>query len=160
MKKTKPRLGLTDNAREGVAKILSRTLADEYVLATKTRNYHWNVAGPHFNDLHKFFEAQYAELEVIIDDTAERIRALAEPSPGTLKEFAALTRLQEHSGAKLDATAMLADLLEAHETLITHLRKDLDTCATKHGDAGNQDFLTCVMEQHEKMAWMLRSMLG
>ena len=160
MKKSKPRIGLTDSAREGVAKILSRTLADEYVLATKTRNYHWNVTGPHFNDLHKFFEAQYGELEVIIDDAAERIRALGETSPGSLKEFAVLTRLPEHSGAKLDASAMLADLLEAHETLITHLRKDLDVCAARHSDAGNQDFLTGVMEQHEKMAWMLRSMLG
>ena len=160
MKKTKPRLGLSDNAREGVAKILGRTLADEFVLATKTRSYHWNVTGPHFNDLHKFFEAQYGQIEEIIDDTAERIRALAEPSPGTLKEFAILTRLQEHPAAKFDATGMLADLLEAHETLITHLRQDLETCHAKHGDAGNQDFLTGVMEQHEKMAWMLRSMLG
>jgi starvation-inducible DNA-binding protein len=157
MTKQKVRIGLNDSAREGVAKILARTLADEVVLGAKTRNYHWNVSGPHFHDLHKFFEAQYGQLEEAIDDTAERIRALGEPAPGTLKEFLALTRLQEHTSD--NAQGMIADLLEAHETLITHLRKDLDTCADKFKDAGNQDFLTGLMEQHEKMAWMLRSML-
>ena len=54
----KPNIGLSDKEREGVAKILSTLLSDEYVIYTKTRNYHWNVVGPHFNDLHKFFEPQ------------------------------------------------------------------------------------------------------
>jgi starvation-inducible DNA-binding protein len=37
--------------RESV-KILNTLLADEYILYTKTRNYHWNVTGSHFNDRH------------------------------------------------------------------------------------------------------------
>ena len=59
----KPNIGLSDKERVGVAKILSTLLSDEYVIYTKTRNYHWNVVGPHFNDLHKFFEAQYEALD-------------------------------------------------------------------------------------------------
>ena len=39
----KPNIGLSDKKREGVANILSTLLSDEYVLCTKTRNYHWNV---------------------------------------------------------------------------------------------------------------------
>jgi starvation-inducible DNA-binding protein len=155
----KPKIGLSDKQREGVAMILAATLADEYVLGVKTKNYHWNVVGPHFHDIHKLLDAQYEEIEDAIDDTAERIRALALPSPGTLKEFLAASRLTE-GNAKLDAKGMIADLLESHETLIAHLRQDLEACATKHGDAGNQDFLTGLMEQHEKMAWMLRAILG
>jgi starvation-inducible DNA-binding protein len=57
-----PNIGLLDEQREGVMAILNTLLADEYLLYTKTRNYHWNVVGPQFNDLHKFFEAQYNEL--------------------------------------------------------------------------------------------------
>ena len=49
-------IGLTDEQREGVVQMLTTLLADEYLLYTKTRNYHWNVVGPQFNDLHKFFE--------------------------------------------------------------------------------------------------------
>lgn len=50
-----PNIGLLDEQREGAVAILNTLLADEYLLYTKTRNYHWNVVGPQFNDLHKFF---------------------------------------------------------------------------------------------------------
>ena len=50
-------MGLTDEQREGAVLILNTLLADEFLLYTKTRNYHWNVIGPQFNDLHRCFEA-------------------------------------------------------------------------------------------------------
>jgi starvation-inducible DNA-binding protein len=71
-----PNVGLIDEQREGVVLILNTLLADEYLLYMKTRNYHWNVVGPQFNDLHKFFEEQYDELNDIVDDVAERARSL------------------------------------------------------------------------------------
>lgn len=95
----------------------------------------------------------------IIDDTAEPIRALGEPAPATLAEFLELTRLERKPKAQPSAEEMIAHLLADHEELITHLRQDLETCHSKFGDAGNQDYLTGLMESHEKMAWMLRSML-
>ena len=61
-------IGLYDEQRTAVVKILNTLLSDEYLLYTKTRNYHWNVLGPQFNDLHKFFEEQYTELNVVVDD--------------------------------------------------------------------------------------------
>ena len=42
--------------------------------------------------------------------------------------------------------------------LIRSLRSDLER-ADEFGDAGTNDFLTGLMEQHEKMAWMLRATL-
>ena len=72
----KPAIGLSDSNRNGVIKLLTPLLADEYVLYTKTRNFHWNVVGPQFNDLHKFFEAQYQEIDEFVDEIAERIRQL------------------------------------------------------------------------------------
>ncbi len=54
----KPNIGIADEPRQAVIGILNTLLADEYLLYTKTRNYHWNVVGPQFNDLHKFFESQ------------------------------------------------------------------------------------------------------
>jgi len=154
-----PNIGLTNEHRQGVVKILNTLLSDEYVLYTKTRNYHWNVVGPQFNDLHKFFEAQYNELNVIVDDVAERARSLGGPSLGTLAEFSKHTRLKEHPGQYPNARDMIANLLADHETIIRHLREDLETCADKYHDLGTNDFLTGLMEQHEKMAWMLRAFL-
>jgi starvation-inducible DNA-binding protein len=154
-----PNIGLLEEQREGVVAILNTLLADEYLLYTKTRNYHWNVVGPQFNDLHKFFEAQYNELNEIVDDVAERARALGGHACGTMAEFLKSTRLQEESGVYPEARQMIANLLADHEAVIGHLRIDLETCVERYHDAGTNDFLTGLMEQHEKMAWMLRAFL-
>jgi starvation-inducible DNA-binding protein len=152
-------IGIADKDRKAVAGLLDALLADEYVLYTKTRNYHWNVTGMSFNDLHKFFEAQYEELDEIIDEVAERSRALGARALGSLRDFLKETRLGEDASVFPEAKAMLRGLLGDHEAVIRTLRKDLETAA-RHGDAGTSDFLTGLMERHEKMAWMLRSFLG
>ncbi len=152
-------IGLTDKDRAGVVTILNTLLSDEYVLYTKTRNYHWNVVGPQFNDLHKFFEAQYTELNEVVDEVAERARTLGGRSMGTLAEFSRHTRLKEQTGRDPKARDMIANLLNDHEEIIRQLRKDLEACAEQHHDLGTTDFLTGLMERHEKMAWMLRAFL-
>jgi starvation-inducible DNA-binding protein len=153
-----PSIGIADGSRSAVVTILNALLADEYLLYTKTRNYHWNVIGPQFNDLHKFFEQQYEALNEIVDDVAERARTLGGRAFGTLIEFVEHARLKEHPGQAPAAREMLADLLADHETVVRQLRDDLETAA-KQGDAGTNDFLTGLMEKHEKMAWMLRAFL-
>ena len=40
---------LEHSNRKEVTRVLNNLLSDEYVLSTKTKNYHWNVAGPHFH---------------------------------------------------------------------------------------------------------------
>ena len=114
----KPRIGIADDMRRGVVELLSTLLADEYVLYTKTRNYHWNVVGTQFNDLHKFFEAQYEALDEVIDEVAERARSLGGHALGTLAEFTERTRLKEEPQKTPEAKQMLANLLADHETLI------------------------------------------
>jgi starvation-inducible DNA-binding protein len=153
-----PNIGLSEEQCGAVVKILNTLLSDEYVLYTKSRNYHWNVLGPQFNDLHKFFQEQYTELSEIVDDTAERTRSLGGWALGTLQEFAQHARLKEHPGKYPNARDMIANLLADHETLVRQLRADLEA-AEKHHDMGTNDFLTGLMEKHEKMAWMLRSFL-
>ena len=125
-----------------------------------TRNYHWNVVGPQFNDLHTFFEAQYTALNTVVDDVAERARALDGNAIETLAEFVEHARLTEHPGQYPPAREMLANLLADHETVIRQLRVDLETSANTYQDAGTNDFLTGLMEQPEKMAWMLRAFLA
>ena len=156
---TTPNIGIRDTERQSVIAILNALLADEYLLYTKTRNYHWNVTGPQFNDLHKFFEAQYEALDDTVDEVAERARALGGRAAGSLEEFRKLARLGEDVIGKVPAARdMLANLLADHEALARSLRADVDTVTDKK-DTGTADFLTGLLEQHEKAAWMLRSFL-
>ena len=150
-------IGIAEQDREGLVSILTLQLADEYALYTKTRNYHWNVTGPHFNDYHKFFEGQYGEIEVFIDDIAERVRQLGGKAIGTLDELKSHTRLSEHPGQYPSDKEMLSNLIADHEAVIRNLRVDVDKSAESFHDAGTSDFLTGLMESHEKMVWMLRA---
>lgn len=152
-------IGLDQAQRIGVANLLRQTLADEYILYTKTRKYHWNVEGPHFHDLHKLFESQYEEIDATIDAVAERIRALGLYSTGSFTEFLQDARIKEDSGGQIGSTEMIENLLFDHEAIIRSLRVDLLAAMESYGDAGNQDFLTGLLEGHEKTAWMLRSLL-
>lgn len=153
-------IGLVERERRAVNQALNMLLADEYLLSTKTKNYHWNVTGAHFHDLHGLFGDQYAKLDVLIDQVAERIRALGGNAPGTLLEFLKFTRLEEHPGKYPSERGMVEDLCDDHETVIRELRRVLERNADLFCDAGTTDFLTGVMQEHEKMAWMLRSVLG
>src|SRR6266576_2262420 len=67
-------IGLEDSNRREVTRALNNLLSDEYLLSTKTKNYHWNVTGPHFHDLHTLFGDQYAKLDVFIDEVGQRVR--------------------------------------------------------------------------------------
>jgi starvation-inducible DNA-binding protein len=149
-------IGISEQDRKEVIGILANLLADEYVLYTKTRNYHWNVVGSHFNDYHKMFEGQYDGLSDDIDEIAERIRSLGSKTSATLEEFAKISRIEEHPGKYPEAKSMVQNLISDHEKVIQSIRQDIDTCG-KHNDVGTQDFLTGLMEKHEKTSWMLRS---
>ncbi len=152
-------IGLKVSDCQSVNQILAAILADQHVLYLKTRNYHWNIVGPQFNDLHKFFESQYDQIAEAIDDVAERIRSLGGKAPGTMTEYLKLARLQEEPSKFPNARTMVANLLADHEACIRQLRGDITACGEKHGDAGTEDFLTGLMASHEKMAWMLRSFI-
>lgn len=152
-------IDIKDDNRLKVADLLNTLLADEYVVYTKTRRAHWNITGPHFGALHKFFEAQYEELDETIDSVAERVRALGHFSLGSLGDFLKVTRLSEDAHNFSDSRKIIQTLVADHESIICSLRKEINIVNDKYKDAGTADFMTGLMEEHEKMAWMLRSHL-
>ncbi len=155
----KSNIGLTDEARLEVGQILNLLLADESVLYATTRDYHWNVTGLEFDSLHRQFEAQYGQIAAWIDEVAERARAIGVGARGNWADLAKAARVSANPGAGLPALDMLSELLALHEELIVQLRADAEACNTRYHDAGTTDFLTGLMERHEKAAWMLRSQL-
>ena len=151
-------IGIRREDREAIAAGLSRLLADSYTLYLKTHNYHWNVTGPQFNTLHQMFEQQYTELAAAVDEIAERIRALGVRAPGSYKEYAALTRIEEGDGEE-SAEEMIRQLAIGQETVVRTAREAFPAADTAN-DEPTADLLTQRMQIHEKNAWMLRSMLA
>src|SRR3982751_6003273 len=154
----KVNIGISEKNRQAVALELNKLLADEHVLYNKTRNYHWSIEGPSFMEFHKLYEAQYTDLAETIDEIAERIRTIGHFAEGRLKEILKLASLDEPE-APVDQATQIANLDSDHETLIMRLRKLINVFEEDKKDSGSSFFVTVLLKQHEKMAWMLRSYL-
>ncbi|MEO7835778.1 MAG: DNA starvation/stationary phase protection protein [Ginsengibacter sp.] len=149
--------GISNANSKKVADALNQVLADEFVLYTKTLNFHWNVEGRDFHALHLFLEDQYNQLQIIIDSVAERVRKVGHFATGSMKEFLNSASLKEHTGAASVSENMIAELASDHDALIRKTRNLINDFDEKQDDAGSADFITGIMKEHEKMAWMLRA---
>lgn len=150
-------IGIESNDRAEIAEGLKRLLADSYTLYLQTHNFHWNVVGPQFRELHLMFEEHYTELAEAVDEIAERIRTLGVAAPGTYKAFTQLSSINEVEGVP-EATEMVRILNQSHEQVIKTCREVLKRAQ----DADDESTAALVgdrMSVHEKTAWMLRATL-
>ncbi|WP_339720707.1 Dps family protein [uncultured Paraglaciecola sp.] len=149
-------IGINEKDREVIAQGLKCLLADSYTLYLQTHNFHWNVTGAQFRELHLMFEEHYTELAVAVDDIAERIRTLDVAAPGTYKEFASLSSIKEVDGVP-SGTEMVKILLAGHEAVVKTCRKVLSS-AQQADDESTAALVSDRMRIHEKTAWMLRAL--
>jgi starvation-inducible DNA-binding protein len=152
--------GVQSDKRSKIVETLNRLLADEHVLYVKTRNYHWNVRSHRFNDLHKFFEEQYTQLALMIDEIAEQARQFGGFATGTMTEFVKSARLKEKPGEYPDPDTMVRNLMSDHEHLVRELRPESKRADEELEVPEAGEFLRSVLQTHNKMAWMLRSFLA
>jgi len=155
----KTEIGITEKNSQSIAIELSKILADESVLCLKTKNAHWNIEGADFYEKHLLFESQFKQLDTLIDSIAERIRSIGHYAPASFKDFLGLTHLTEESREKNDSNGFIKELLLDHESIIINLRGNIETFSLSSTDFGTIDFITGIMETHEKLAWFLRSHL-
>ncbi len=149
-------IGIPETERKAIADGLSRLLADSYTLYLQTHNFHWNVTGPQFRELHLMFEEQYNELALAVDEVAERIRTLGAVAPGTYKAYARLSSIEEVDGIP-PAAEMVQLLTLGHEQVVRTCREVLKV-AQDADDESTASLVSDRMRIHEKTAWMLRSM--
>jgi starvation-inducible DNA-binding protein len=149
-------IGIAVKDEKAIAECLNAILSDEYVLITKTRNYHWHILSKSFLELHKLYESQYNYIREIIDELAERVLQLGQRATATMKEFLELTSLTEGPyTSKQDEQIRI--LLADHETIIKNIREEIKKIDEEYDDPVTVDLLTKYLGWHEKTAWMLRS---
>ncbi len=148
-------IGINEQDRILIADGLKRLLADSYTLYLQTHNFHWNVTGPQFRELHLMFEEHYIELATAVDDLAERIRSLGVAAPGTYKEFSGLSSIKEVAGI-FNGAEMVKILTQSHEQVIRTCRDALKL-AQDADDESTASVVSDRMRVHEKTAWMLRA---
>lgn len=137
---------------------LKTLLATQYAFVIKAQLFHWNVEGPDFSQLHKFFGKIYEEVyDNSIDQTAEFIRILDDYTPGSFERFAELSLIPGQTKIPR-ARLMIEELFNDAEQVIALLNQ-VFTVAEAENQQGIMDFLAGRIDAMGKHRWMLRSFL-
>lgn len=152
-KKIEPRLGYTKLETAEMVEVMNRLIANYSVHYQKLRNFHWNIKGPDFFELHEQFEIQYNYAKVAIDDLAERIRVFGQTPLSTMREYLENSEIKE-SGTDLSSIEMISEILRDYELLLEQMFNVIEM-AMENGDSGTEDMLKKFVKNTEKNHWML-----
>jgi starvation-inducible DNA-binding protein len=139
-------------------KALKIAFASEFSFYLKAHNFHWNVTGPMFPQLHDLFGTVYEEVYGSIDAFAENIRKCGAFVPASYSRFSMLTQIEDETNIP-DDRSMVAELLQDSDKMVKILKLCFDM-ATAVGEEGLADFLAGRMDAHRKHSWQLRATLG
>ncbi len=147
------KLGYTKLETVELVNSMNQLLADYSVHYQKLRNFHWNVVGPDFFDIHEKFEMQYNDAKISIDDIAERIRIFGLNPFSTMREFLDYAEIKE-SGTDLSAMEMVKEIINDYHILLEQLFNVLEL-SIEHGDSGTEDMIKGMIKEIEKNHWMM-----
>lgn len=157
--KAKPiKLGWTTAETEKITRALNALLANYVIHYQKLRNYHWNVKGSDFFDLHEEFESQYNQALKNIDDIAERIRIFGETPISVLKDYLEISEIKE-TGTNLSSELMVRELLSDYRILLQYLFNCVQVASTE-SDSGTEEMVKVFISQLEKHHWMMSAFLA
>ncbi|GAB2621794.1 Dps family protein [Belliella aquatica] len=150
-------IGLEIKDSKILVKKLNSLLANYEVYYQNLRNFHWNVSGPNFFELHAKFEELYDIAHLGIDETAERILTLGERPLSSFEEFLNNSRIKEAKEVS-DSKAMVETVRDNLNTLLELEREALDI-ASEQNDEGTVDLMSGYITAKEKTVWMLSAYL-
>jgi len=134
---------------------LKIAFASQYSFAIKAQNFHWNVEGSDFYQLHKLFMDIYDEVYATIDAFAENIRKIKGYTPASLERFSTLTAISDEVEV-LAPEQMVSELLADAEKM-QEIMKHLFVLAEDMGEHGLSNFLADRQDAFAKHAWFLRA---
>jgi len=140
-----------------LADLLKVYLASTFAYYLKAHYFHWNVEGPDFGQLHKFFQKIYEDAFGAVDPIAEYIRTTEEYAPGSFERFQELTQIQGQTKVPR-ARLMLEELLADTQTM-KDMSKQLFDAATAEGREDVANFAAERQSAHGKYMWQIRSYL-
>lgn len=148
------KLGYSKEESKSIVDALNVLLANYHVHYQKLRNYHWNVKGADFFDIHEQFEAQYDQAKLNIDEIAERIRVFGFRPMSTLTEYLEHADIEETpTEAKMNGMEMVEEILNDFEILLSYM-VDAADAAIEIGDVATEDMIKKFVVQMEKTHWM------
>ena len=152
----KTKIDIPENSRGALTAVLNARLADAIDLASQLKQAHWNVKGPNFIALHEMFDTIHAEIQVHVDDIAERITTLGGTALGTAGVAAENSALPAYP---LDARSG-SDHVDAVSTALATFGKAVRASigeAAEIGDADTEDLFTGISRDIDKNLWFVEA---
>lgn len=130
--------------------------ADTLVMFTKLHNYHWNIKGIHFFELHTKTEEFYNLFSTMYDDLAERLLQLGEKPIVTLKNSLEVARITEDENTQITAQYLMSNLAKDFEFFFNEFKNLSDI---SDSDPTTQAYAQDQMAFFEKELWMIKASL-
>ncbi|MFT5765873.1 MAG: starvation-inducible DNA-binding protein [Saprospiraceae bacterium] len=151
--KPKNYLGFDRKMATNLVSELNILLSNYNVYYQNLRNFHWNISGENFFDLHNQFESLYNDARIKIDEIAERILTLRHRPLSRMTDYLKISEIKEATLLEEDR-AMILTTLENHRILIIRMRSIMER-ASELKDEGTADMIGGFLENIEKKSWML-----
>ncbi|MGP4713415.1 Dps family protein [uncultured Psychrobacter sp.] len=155
---TTNQIGLEKADMSEIVAKLNNLLSSYHVFYINVRGYHWNVKGEHFFSLHEKFEELYTNLQVEIDEIAERILTLGKTPLHAYSDFAQHASINEDKNVH-DGNACVQGVVTGLQALIEEQR-EVSAIAAQSDDQGTADLLDEYVQQQEKLIWMYNAFLA
>lgn len=150
------KIDIAKGKREKIVKILNERLADAIDLKSQAKQAHWNVKGMNFIALHELFDQISTDVEVHIDDIAERITTLGGTALGTVRVAAQTSSLSEYPLEITDGGAHVDALSTALADFGKKVRANIDE-TDELGDADTADLFTGISRAIDKHLWFVEA---
>jgi starvation-inducible DNA-binding protein len=145
---------LKSESTKDIAGALNGILADVFALYFKTKNFHWHMSGPHFNDYHVMLDLQSEQIYAMTDPLAERIRKVGGTTLRSIGHISRLQRIKDNDADFVEPSDMLAELREDNKTLAAALREAHDVC-DDHRDIASASLIENWIDETERRTWFL-----
>ena len=152
------KIGLNKEKSIIIGTKLNKYLADLHVLYSKLHNYHWNVVGIGFFEMHLKLEEFYTATAIEIDTVAERILQLEERPLASMKSYLEVSTLKEAESLKIKPANAAGDILNDYEAVLKEIR-EIVLLASENNDDQTVALLDGAIANYEKQIWMLSAYL-
>jgi starvation-inducible DNA-binding protein len=151
-------IGLQEERARELAGKLNDLLANYSVFYQNVRGYHWNIKGEKFFELHVKFEELYNDLQLKIDEIAERILTLGHSPAHNYSAYQQVAKIKESSEVS-NGVQGVKDILNSLQVVLLMQRELLELSA-EAGDEGTNALMSDYIRSQEKMVWMYSAFLG
>jgi starvation-inducible DNA-binding protein len=150
-------IGLDKTASAQLAQDLNHLLAQYQIFYMNVRGFHWNISGEKFFELHAQFELLYTNLQLKIDEIAERVLTLGHTPMHSFKSYLGEAEIAASENVSAWRPAV-ESVLGAFQKVIS-LQRNLLEKSAEIGDEGTNALMSDYIREQEKSVWMYAALL-